>query len=112
MGQGWRMRNNGVVRLSAQPDGFGFYYGHVWRDGTAVRVDVLPPASLWRGEIIMTDTKPDPKAWTVFFDGEEVARIERREDLSRLGVTLAALPEPAVAPTLPRRWWPSSGPRS
>jgi hypothetical protein len=31
-------------KLSAEPDGFGFFYERV-------RVDVLPPDHLWRGDI-------------------------------------------------------------
>jgi hypothetical protein len=38
------------LKLSAEPDGFGFFYGWVERNGERVRVDVLPPEHLWRGD--------------------------------------------------------------
>src|SRR5215470_11264111 len=71
------------VRLSAEPDGFGFYYGWAEKDGERVRVDVMPPASMWRGDIQMTDHKPDAKAWIVYADGEELARIGTLEEVTK-----------------------------
>ena len=74
------MRNR--LQLSSAVDGFGFYYGWAERDGERVRVDVLPPAHLWRGDVELEGQgKPDLKAWVIFVDGEEFARVERREDL-------------------------------
>lgn len=56
------------LRLSAEPDGFGFYYGSVWRGDEHLRVDVLPPECAWpRGAVKLDDHKPDAKAWIVFF---------------------------------------------
>jgi hypothetical protein len=69
------------MKLSAEPDGFGFFYGWVERNGERVRVDVLPPEHLWRGDIKLKGQKPDPKAWVLYLDGEEFARVERREDV-------------------------------
>ena len=69
------------LKLSAEPDGFGFFYGWAERNGERVRVDVLPPAHLWRGDIELEEQKPDPKAWIIYLDGQEFARLERREDL-------------------------------
>jgi hypothetical protein len=43
------VRKDERLQLSAQPGGFGFFYGWVEGDGERVRVDVLPPAHLWRG---------------------------------------------------------------
>lgn len=69
------------LKLSVEPDGFGFYYGWAERNGERVRVDVLPPEHLWRGDIKLEGQKPDPKAWVLYLDGEEFARVERREDI-------------------------------
>jgi hypothetical protein len=69
------------LKLSAEPDGFGFYYGSVWCNGEHVRIDLLPPAHLWRGDVELEGQKPDPKAWVLHLNGEEFARVERREDL-------------------------------
>jgi hypothetical protein len=76
------MANSERLKLSAEPDGFGFFYGWVERDGEHVRVDVLPPEHLWRGDLELEGHKPDPKAWVIYLDGEEFARVERREDLA------------------------------
>jgi hypothetical protein len=46
-----------------------------------VRVDILPPEHLWRDYIDFGGHKPDPNAWIVYMNGEEFARVERREDL-------------------------------
>jgi hypothetical protein len=57
------------MKLSAEPDGFGFFYGWVQRNGERMRVDVLPPDHLWRGDIKLKGQKPDPKAWVLYLDG-------------------------------------------
>jgi hypothetical protein len=68
------------LKLSAELDGFGFFYGWAERDGERVRVNVLPPKHLWRGDIELETQKPDARAWILYLDGEEFARVERRED--------------------------------
>jgi hypothetical protein len=71
------------LKLSPEPDEFGFFYGHIERDGERHRVDILPPDHLWRGDIKLGgQSKPDPLGWVIFVDGEEFARVERREDVS------------------------------
>ncbi|HRE22324.1 MAG TPA: hypothetical protein PKW21_15015 [Rhabdaerophilum sp.] len=70
------------LRLSDRPDGFGFYYGRARLGDVFANVNVLPPAPLWDGDIQMSEYKPDPKCWIIFVDGEEVARVKRREDLA------------------------------
>jgi hypothetical protein len=63
-----------------------------------VRVDVLPPEHLWRGDIKLEGQMPDPKAWVLFLDGQEFARIERREDLvAVLGIEGPARPRGMLA---------------
>jgi hypothetical protein len=73
------MADGARLKLSTSLDGFGFFYGWAERDGEHVRVDVLPPADLW--DIMLDGQKPDPKAWILYLNGEEFARLERREDL-------------------------------
>lgn len=80
-------------KLSSRPDGFGFFYGWVERNGEHVRVDVLPPAPLWEGDF--RNPEPDPEAWVVYFDGEEFARVGRREDLVPLITGKPARLDPA-----------------
>jgi hypothetical protein len=46
------------LKLSAEPDGFGFFYGWAERNGERVRVDVLPPEHLWRGDIKLEGQNP------------------------------------------------------
>jgi hypothetical protein len=52
------VRDNDRLKLSTEPDGFGFFYGWAERDGERVRVDVLPPAHLWRGELSSMSRNP------------------------------------------------------
>jgi hypothetical protein len=81
------------IKLSSEPDGFGFFYGWVERNGERVRVDVLPPDHLWRGDIKLEGQKPDARAWILDLDGEEFARVERREDVPvALGIEGPAQP--------------------
>jgi hypothetical protein len=97
-------RDDEILKLSAEPDGFGFFYGWAYRNGTPVHVDVLPPRDLWCGQSSMSEQKPDPKAWIVYMNGEEFARVERREDIARvIGGTDAQVP---IAPARHRvlRW--------
>ena len=75
------------LQLSSEHDGLSFYYGWVSRVEEHVRVDVLPPAPLWRGDT--KTVEPDAKSWIVYMNGEEFARVERREDLGCvLGVSV------------------------
>jgi hypothetical protein len=73
--------NNDKLKLNPRPDGYGFLYSTSEGEGELVRVDVLPPADLWDGDVMLDNCKPDPKAWIVYMNGEEFARVERREDL-------------------------------
>ena len=85
------------LKLSTEPDGFGFFYGWAQRDGERVRVDVLPPDHLWRGDIKLEGQMPDPKAWVLYLNGEEFARVERREDLPVVLVLRAPTRPPGPA---------------
>ena len=71
-------------KLSDRQDGYGFYYGEARRGDRKVNVNVLPPAALWAGDSMMDQYKPDPKAWVIYFDGEEVARVENQGDLPQI----------------------------
>ena len=69
--------------LKSEPDGFGYIYGQAHApDGEVYRVNILPPASHWRGD--MKPGEIDPTHWIVYLDGDEIARLERREDLETL----------------------------
>jgi hypothetical protein len=81
---------NEMLQLSAEPRG-GYYYGWVERRGELVRVEVLPPAHLWRGEVELPGWKPDAHTWIVYMNGREFARVERHEDIAvALGVGRSA----------------------
>jgi hypothetical protein len=69
------------LTLNPRPDGYGFLYTSAWVNGEHVRIDILPPAHLWQGDVMLDNCKPDPKAWIVYMNGEQFARVERREDL-------------------------------
>ena len=69
------------VKLSARPDGYGFFYGEARLGDAFCRVNVLPPAPLWDGNMQLENHPPDPEQWIIYVDGEEIARVKRREDL-------------------------------
>jgi hypothetical protein len=70
------------LQLTVEPRG-GHYYGWVDRNGEFVRVEVLPPAHLWRGDVQLENWKPDASAWIVNLHGREFARVERYEDIGQ-----------------------------
>jgi hypothetical protein len=80
--------SNIEIQLSGKPDGFGFFYGTARRGDTVVRVNVLPPAFLWQGDMQLDDHKPDATHWQVFADGELIAKIARQEDVGAALVPL------------------------
>ena len=75
--------------LKGAPDGFGYLYGQlIAADGTITRVDILPPASEWRGDMKPSNGLPHLTDWIVYADGEEIARVSRRENLVDVLATL------------------------
>ena len=72
------------LKLSPNPDGYGFHYGTVDVDGEVLRVNVLPPIALWKGDMKLPKYQPHETDWIVFVNGEEIARVRRREDLGEL----------------------------
>jgi hypothetical protein len=68
--------------VSDRPDGFGFYQGDARRGDQVIRVNILPPAYLWQGDMQLDDHRPDPTHWKVYADGELIARIERQEEVA------------------------------
>ena len=72
-----------IVELKPEPDGMGYLYGRLLLpNGDSRRLDVLPPRPFWRGQ-----AAPDgihPTQWIIYVDGEEIARVERREQISEL----------------------------
>ena len=79
----------GSVKLSETVDEFGFYNGHIidW-DGKYFRLNILPPLNEWKGETELTGYKPDTKAWIIYIDNMEYARVEHlelmKQNLARL----------------------------
>jgi hypothetical protein len=69
------------IKLSEQPDGFGFFYGEARKGDSVVRVNILPPEPLWTGSLMLDEHRPDPTHWQVWADGELIARIARQEDV-------------------------------
>lgn len=70
------------LNLSREPDEFGFYYGTASLGDTFCRVNVMPPVASWTGGQKLAGYEPDPECWVVYADGEEIARVKRREDLA------------------------------
>jgi len=75
-----KLKQSYNFELSKQPDGYGFYYGHLTNEaGEHFIVNVLPPAHLWSGDQRLPGYEPDEKAWILYADGEEVGRVETLE---------------------------------
>lgn len=71
------------LTLKDEPDGFGFIYGqYVDANGDVYRVDIMPPASDWQGDTRPSKELPHPTDWVVHLDGEEIARVRRRDDIA------------------------------
>ena len=69
--------------LKPDPDGFGFLYGElVTGRGQVLRLDVMPPASEWRGQFKLEGCEPHISDWVVYLDGIEVARVSAREQIA------------------------------
>lgn len=70
------------LELKPDPDGFGFIYGHLFSpDGEVYRVDIMPPAGEWSGDMKPTGDLPHPTDWVIHLDGDEIARVRSREDV-------------------------------
>lgn len=70
------------LELKPQPDGFGFVYGQLFAaDGEVYRVDIMPPAGEWSGDLKPSGDLPHPTDWVIHVDGEEIARVQRRADI-------------------------------
>jgi hypothetical protein len=82
--------NDVEIQLSDRPDGYGFFRGTARRGDTVVRVNVLPPAHLWAGDMQLDDHKSDATHWQIFADGELLARIARQEDVGAALMPLLA----------------------
>jgi hypothetical protein len=69
------------LKLSSEPDGYGFFYGQLEDDKRFHNINVMPPASQWRGDFHLEGYEPHATDWVLHVDGEEVARVRRREDV-------------------------------
>ena len=81
------MKNPSItILLNHHPDGMGYLYGQLMsRDGEIYRVDIMPPEAEWSGDIRLTAAfAPHPTDWVVYLDGEELARVSRRDDLNTI----------------------------
>ena len=73
------------LTLKPEPDGFRYLYGdYIAETGERYRVDVMPPKSHWRGDILLTDNPPHATDWVVYCNGQELARVRERADLDQL----------------------------
>ena len=60
------------LKLSPNPDGYGFHYGTVDVDGEVHRVNVLPPIALWKGDMKLPKYQAHETDWIAFVNGEEL----------------------------------------
>lgn len=78
----------GKLVLKPEQDGMGFFYGEYQTDdGSIVRVDVLPPATYPKPRFMYAaPVSQHPTQWIVYANGEEIAHVERREDVDDLDI--------------------------
>ena len=58
------------LKLSSEPDGYGFIYGDVTLSDLHHQVNVMPPASQWRGDIKLEGYEPHETDRVLFLDGQ------------------------------------------
>ena len=75
------------LTLSDFPDEYGFFYGMATFGEECCAVNVLPPVGLWKGEQFLRNYEPHATAWTIYANGEVVARVDTEE-----GIAAALLP--------------------
>ena len=67
------------LTLYDRPDAYGWLYGsYVSPMGEHVRVDIMPPASHWAGDIQLEGYEPHATEWVLYAEGEEIARVTER----------------------------------
>lgn len=76
------------LNLSDTQDGYGFFYGQALLGDFMCHVNILPPADLCRGFRLIDGYVPDEKAWIVYANGEEIARVS---SLDQVEVSLQTL---------------------
>lgn len=75
-------REKPQLSLKPEPDGFGFIYGTlITEEGEVYRVDIMPPANEWSGSMKPSGGLPHPTDWVIHLDGDEIARVRRRDDI-------------------------------
>ena len=70
------------LQLKPEPDGYGFIYGELRCGNSYHTVNIMPPASEWRGDIKLDHAPPHETDWVLYFDGEEVAPVRKRDDIA------------------------------
>ena len=79
-----------TLKLNERPDGYGFLYGTLHDGELSHNINVLPPAAHWAGDVVLEGYEPHATDWIVYVDGEEYARVRRREDLNSISARLLA----------------------
>ena len=81
--------------LKSEPDAYGFLYGEVVSErGETLRVDVMPPASEWRGQVRLEGFEPHATEWVAYLEGEKIAQAASKDEL--FAVTSAHLAKNVV----------------
>lgn len=78
----------GKLSLKPEQDGMGYFYGKYTTDtGEVLRVDVLPPRSHPKPHYVTAFPEGQHDTdWIVYANGQEIARVARRDDLDGLDV--------------------------
>lgn len=76
------------LTLKPEPDGYGFIYGDLYIGDAHHTVNIMPPEHEWRGQIRLDGYAPHPTDWVIYVDGDEVARVTKREDVEQACLAL------------------------
>lgn len=69
------------LTIKPRPDAFGFLYGEVVIGDVVHRLNIMPPAHEWQGDIMLEGFAPHATDWVVYVDGEELARVRSCDDV-------------------------------
>lgn len=67
-----------MLKLKERPDGFGFIYGEYQNHN----VNIMPPKSLWEGDMVLEGYEPHETDWVLYLDGEEIGRVTKQNQLT------------------------------
>jgi len=75
-------KHGGQLDLNPAPDGYGFIYGTYVDGDDFYRINIMPPAHQWAGDIKLDGYEPHDTDYVLYVDGEEVGRVRQIDQLT------------------------------